>query len=407
MWRQQHSVMVVLMIRFDCHCGNVLEIPQSLAGQSVQCVACGRLRSVPELEDLPNLQRDGTFAITDSRWQERQPTIPAPSPNAAPGSSSAAASTPLRPVRVLPYSHTRPDRPSEPYIPERIVRWWTLPLDLFQPANASVLGIVFLVHLFAQFLALFAMAGVFPFWLLVIVIGLLLICHLGNVLDDTGPEGRDELPTVLRNAEWEDDLMRPFSFVLLAVGICFGPAIVLVHLLWNEPLAGDPATWAALGALLVLGIVSFPVVWLTVVASGTYLNLSPPRLLGMFSRAPVQFLLAIALLPIALGTYVLSLGLVYEFSRTFVAGVTPLLPFSLPRWLLACSGYGLLFFAIYAWHLLAWLLGKTYQDHHEQFPWVWQRHEKNRTTAEPARRLPQRLHPPSPTHAPDGFRIAP
>lgn len=371
------------MIRFNCHCGRGLQVPQSLAGQSVQCPACGLLASVPELEDLPNLEVDGTFTLSDSQWRERQ-TVSPPSDEVPP---LASTGRPVPPKRVLPYAHRRPGPAPTPYTPERWVRWWSLPLELFQPANASVLGIVLLIHFVAQLIALAAMAGVFPFWILVGAIGFFLVCHFGNILDDTGPEGRDELPAVLRNMDLEDDLLRPLLSLLLAAALCFSPAAVLSRLVWSNPLEGDPGTLTVLGALLILGFVTFPTVWLTTGTSGIYLNLSPPRLLGTFAAAPLPLLLAIPLLPMAAVMYGASLALLYEFNRTF-APSPGILPVSLPRWLLAFSGYGLLCVSLYLWHLLPWLLGKIYQDRHEQFPWVWQRHVRG---AKPAatRKVPR------------------
>ena len=49
------------MIQFPCHCGHDFDLPDSMAGESFQCLKCFRLVSVPALDDLAVLNPDGTY----------------------------------------------------------------------------------------------------------------------------------------------------------------------------------------------------------------------------------------------------------------------------------------------------------------------------------------------------------
>ena len=52
-----------LMIKFRCSCGQGLQVPESEAGGSTQCAKCGRLRSIPYLDELGAMEEDGTIRI--------------------------------------------------------------------------------------------------------------------------------------------------------------------------------------------------------------------------------------------------------------------------------------------------------------------------------------------------------
>ena len=52
------------MIRFRCRCEEQFEVPDELAGTSLQCLNCGLLVDVPTIDDLPGLEAGGTYIAT-------------------------------------------------------------------------------------------------------------------------------------------------------------------------------------------------------------------------------------------------------------------------------------------------------------------------------------------------------
>ena len=53
------------MIDFACHCGYKFSVPQEMAGGVIQCPKCYLLADVPQLGDLKNIEKDGTFKVTE------------------------------------------------------------------------------------------------------------------------------------------------------------------------------------------------------------------------------------------------------------------------------------------------------------------------------------------------------
>src|SRR5688572_11941574 len=51
------------MIRFPCQCGFEFDVSDQMAGNEMQCPRCMRLNSVPLLNDLTQLEQDGTICI--------------------------------------------------------------------------------------------------------------------------------------------------------------------------------------------------------------------------------------------------------------------------------------------------------------------------------------------------------
>ena len=55
------------MIQFACHrCSWKLAVHEDQAGESVQCPSCGFLVDVPRLDELGNLNDDGTYELNDA-----------------------------------------------------------------------------------------------------------------------------------------------------------------------------------------------------------------------------------------------------------------------------------------------------------------------------------------------------
>ena len=481
-------------IRFPCRCGNVIEAPVSLAGDSTQCPQCGRLRSVPTLEELPDLEDDGTFRLDE----ESAPKVVArpAAPAGPPTLEYAGPSTPARPVpssrpeyrpdpspaarrddpdllafrdgpdgkvetspqpaaprdeadsltfrdgpddddetaaphaefsRVVPKplkpepatveqlaeEKPKPAAPAAPtlnyaglgtraasgYAPAalkpldiRPVTWYGIPLALFQPANIFVLGIIFVLHVAAQVAGLIFAAGGFPLIVIVVLIWLVILAHYGATVQETGPEAHDELPPVLRNVNFGEDFFAPLAGLFGSAALCFAPAVGVLIANARYGLGDGPAVVAAVLAVT-LGVIAFPAVWLTVATSGSLHNLLPHRVLGVAVKSGVKYPAAVVLLVLTLlcygvGTFLTDvIGLIVYTVIGFFVPNMPEIPAFLTTQVLGVVtvagliGYPALVAGIYFAHAFAWLLGKMYQRHHDEFPWVLQRHVSTRDDA--------------------------
>lgn len=440
------------MIQFRCSCGHGLSVPEADAGGSVQCSRCGRLRSIPALDELAAMEEDGTIRVseglsppartadfptwTDPSGVDRRSTLeqilavappaqparsaakrprydpetgelvrefglappqerpdvppgwPEPAPEIPPVPAATRATTPAPAVppsmgtpNTLAYAHKRADYgrygSGQAPIPLHIrpVYWHTIPLELFQPANVMVMGFVFLIHLIIQGLGLMTLLGALPLVLLAIWLWLVVLAHYVIILDETGPERRDEMPGVLRNVSFGDDFATPLWALFTAIAVCFGPAALVARALaWSDVPAGLIPVIVLVA--MVLGTFFFPATLLTAATSGSVMNLAPHRITGVIIAAPLKYLLSVVLLVITVAVYAFGLGATGWLSMVG-AGWTTGTSFAL--WFASGLGYLALLTGIYGAHWFAWLLGKIYQEHHEQFPWVLQRHVSTRT----------------------------
>ena len=458
-------------------------MPLADAGGSVQCTACGRLRSIPELDELDAMEEDGTIRLTDGAASDlphtregaaggaaaQRPPRPvklpglvdyprftdpsgidrrasleailgvgAPraepeparrerydpetgelvtdlelaepgawtAPAHAPGPRDEAAEDGAEPSDVAPAPHNahglqelrreqpsqRPPPPTLAYantrenyvqpgrgykpIPLHIrpVHWYSIPLELFQPQNVLVLGFVLAMHLLVQGMVLLSLVGALPLLLLAGLIVLAIVAHYAIILDETGPEKRDEIPGVLRNVSISDDFLRPIWAVLTALALCFGPAAALGRAGgWAG--APDGPTLAAALIALVLGTILFPATLLTAATSGTFLNLAPHRVLGVLLAAPGKYFLGVLLFLVSVALYVVAFSALGYL--TFAAAGAFALT-GAQYFLAAVVGYFALMAAVYVAHAFCWLLGKIHQEHHDDFGWVLQRHISTR-----------------------------
>jgi hypothetical protein len=252
-------------------------------------------------------------------------------------------------------------------------------LELFMPANIAVILIVFaaflVVRVVAYFLMILLSVGGFiaaafstiPLWALLFFV----TAHYGTVIDEMGPTGKDQLPRPLRELRWNEDLWGMFARVVFGAIVCYWPVIVV-----GIALAGRPgeAGWGWL--TLALGTFFLPGVWLTLIASGSILNLRPDRVVGMVWRCGPGYLLLPAVLVIAviaqawagLGLDALP-GVVDQFVRTFVLAHKQ---FVVP------AGLATLLIGIYLAHFFCWYLGTLLRRHEDDFPWVWQEYERQK-----------------------------
>jgi hypothetical protein len=299
------------MIKFPCHCGHQFTFEDDMAGRQVQCPDCGRLNDIPSLDDLRNISEDGTYKLdsapalqepgrfqrlhhvyarqkTDALGEEIDLRV-TPEEIAAAGAPEiplvAAGSTPPPPVaprydpetgeriRELPVLHDHP--PENPAnIPmaktalDYAMRNRARPtqllrplLELFMPVNLIVMLFVLIAQVIAGTIPLAVLfitltMGVTAMLLVFLVLPLLLVCgvgvvaHYANVIEDIGPDDRDELPRFLRNMSIREDVWRPCVNFMAALICCFWPVLVLWHF--------DPTShWSGLILTLALIVARF------------------------------------------------------------------------------------------------------------------------------------------------------
>lgn len=412
-------------IQFPCHCGQRFVVEADRAGGTVQCPDCGLLCDIPTLSELENLSDDGTLllkpatikpepsrvAVVDRHFGPRRRDkdgneidlrntqddfqdvgAPAGEGHIPAGKEDARPTKPkydpvtgelIRPVPLA----KRPEIDEAKNVPVAkraltYAAWDTAQvmtarrifMQLFMPVNMVVMLFIFLFYIAFQLfgllgMSIFAAAGLMP-TLYNIPLMFQMMAHYVNVLEDTGPDGFDELPRPLRNLSFVDDFFRPFSNMTMALGYCFLPALICFEAL--------PPRVAGLGVLpLALGFLFFPAALLTLTAAGSLLNLRPDRLAGVIRASGGQYVLSLFLWVLGLPLFAESLFSVllipasiredhqwiYKFNKPFIA---------LP----------LLFATIILLHFASWHLGMIYRRYHQAFGWVLQEHVSARREAE-------------------------
>ncbi|HEV8292058.1 MAG TPA: hypothetical protein VGP94_09045, partial [Tepidisphaeraceae bacterium] len=250
---------------------------------------------------------------------------------------------------------------------------WKAPMLLFTPGSAVVLVIMFGIN--------FATLGV---WILIggglifaafipTFVYMFTIAHIANIVEETGPEEKDELPTPMRGASWYEDIWLPYWRFTVAFAVCYWPAFFVFYsrAMWLK--AGPLATLGISGGLALLGSFFFPAVLLTAIASGTYVNLRPDRVLGTIGAIGVRYLLVVLLWGgaawlFAVGTFG---GIAWAVNLVaFVKSIQtpPQLGLSLAEMAIG----------LYLLHMFGWVLGGLYRSCHNNFPWAFQRHISTR-----------------------------
>src|SRR5688572_15087352 len=269
------------LIKFPCKCGHRFALPLDMAAGVIQCPKCGLLSDVPSLSDLDAIVDDGTLRVQppqkrvepqrlselnklynpshfDELGNEKdlRPTFEdmeeigvdltpvdlkdqgrkaAPKYDPVTGELIREIEVGPEPVKFaagdeavgeIPVARTAltyaPARKTFAAIAARI------PVEMFMPQNVIVLLFMFLVHIINQ-MAMFAMMGGFFFIVpVVLILSGLLASHYGNVLEETGPEGVDEVPRPIRGMSFVDDIWRPFVAVSISGVLCYTPAYVVV-----------------------------------------------------------------------------------------------------------------------------------------------------------------------------------
>jgi hypothetical protein len=250
---------------------------------------------------------------------------------------------------------------------------WRAPMLLFTPGSAAVLLIMYAVHLVA--LAIWVIVGVgFIFaGLFVMFIYVVTIAHFANIIEETGPEERDELPTPLREVSWYDDVVLPYWHYTFSFGLCYWPAFLalLSRAMWIK--AGPDATVMTAMGLAAIGTFFFPAVLLSTTCSGTYVNLRPDRVLGTIGAIGGKYILVVLLWIVGGLTYAIGTGCAIVWAVRMLAFIKP------PRPPLSIGlSLALMAIGLYLMHMLSWILGGFYRNCHKDFPWAFQRHISTR-----------------------------
>jgi hypothetical protein len=408
------------MIDFRCHCGHPLSVPLELAGSVLQCPQCHRLCDVPLLSELQNIDEDGAYKLDKSpnlkndpdRIEEltavftrdhhdadgvpidlRQtmgeqeaitpPTIDPGAPKYDPVTGEL-----IRPLDIKTETAVNPKTlPTARRASPRLHKFdidapsplevFAIPLRLLRPVNLMVMFFILLAQAMCQFMIVVIAAGYWllaPFWIL---FHCLFLSHFANVIDETGPTNRNELPTPLRHLGWHDDTFGPFTRFLSALAICYGPAAAL---LFYAPVKNMlPIVLALSAVLIVLGTLLFPATLLTTVTSGSIVNLRPDRLVGVALTCGPEY--AIAVITWIFGGALWLAGTL----ATNLIGASALTQLTLPPQINMFSSYAVLIVGIFAMHFFSWHLGTLYRRHHERFPWMYQRHHHDVNMPAPAR----------------------
>jgi hypothetical protein len=388
------------MIEFPCQCGYRFRIPDDRAGASLQCPKCRRLNDVPTLSDLPAIKPDGTYLIdeppkekrnrfaefaraygrrsVDEDGNEKDLRLTIDDIRRATGlpPEAHAPSTPkydpvtgelIRPMGVsstdaqdaIPVAKTAIGY-AMPGVNPRISPGAVL-LALFAPTNAFVMVFIVLFHLVIQgSLAIIGFA--FPVFA---VFGLTfcILAHYGCVVQEIGPEEKDELPRPLRSLSWGDDLWGPFWAVVASLVLCYTPGIIALLRLGIAPRGLFLS-----GSLAALGTIVFPAILLTQTTSGHAANVRPDRVLGVIRQIGWSYPLLVVFWLLALGAYVVGIWRLELMTLGMMWGSTTKI-----FWMLA---FVTVMAAVYLMHFFCWQLGLHYRAKHFYFPWILQRHIK-------------------------------
>jgi hypothetical protein len=400
------------MIKFPCKCGFQFEVAQERAGEPLQCPRCMILNEVPLLSDLADLENDGTIRMEPISREEqgareeelRRTYLPRRQDetgndidmrntfqqyvnagaddvplelkdNLRPGTPKydPVSGELIKPLAmrgeearpVIPIASGPPTLHYEKnyFSPAQAI--WRAPMLLFTPGSSAVLLIMVAVHI--SMLAVWVLVGGGLIWagFIPFFVYMMTIAHVANIIEETGPEEKDELPTPMRGASWYEDIWLPFFRFLTAFAICHAPAFLAIFFLK----AHSPATVALFRGLFLAGSFFFPAALLIVNTSGTYINLRPDRILGTIGAIGIRYGLVVLL-------WLVSAWLLVEGTLRGIVWAASLVALDPPA--VAPPNIGItlaeITFGMYLIHMFSWILGGLYRSCHPKFPWVYQRY---------------------------------
>jgi len=404
------------MIKFPCKCGYEFEVAEERAGEPLQCPRCMLLNEVPLLSDLADLENDGTIRLEpipieeEGKREEELRRTYLPRRQDDDGNDIDMRNTFEQFVNAgadnIPLQlkdHLRPGAPrydpvtgemvralsvrgdeAKPVIPIAVgppmlqyqknyqspaLAIWRAPLLLFTPSNGAVLLIM--VGMQLAMLGVWILIGEFLLFgaLIPAFIYMLTIAHVANIVEETGPEEKDELPTPMRGASWYEDVWMPFWRFAISFVICYWPAFLVLFARAFGLKASHGTVINISRGLVLAGSFFFPAVLLTATAGGTYVNLRPDRVVGTITAIGVRYVL-VALLWCA------SAWLFLHGTIGGIAWATSLT--SMERAVEPPPHIGIsvaeIAISIYLLHMFGWILGGLYRSCHDNFPWAFQRH---------------------------------
>ncbi|MGF1632268.1 MAG: hypothetical protein ACFCVE_00320 [Phycisphaerae bacterium] len=301
---------------------------------------------------------------------------------------------------ALPLGYAKRSTPAVEPIPSLL----SLPMRLLLPHNLFVWGIVAAILLVSATVMGVPLAGALYTLILFPPLMMLAIGHVALVIESTGPMEADDLPAPLRDVSFVSDIWVPFFRTVQALAITFGLVILLEVYVGPFPAA---VSWL----LYLLAAAAFPAALLTFVAGGLYANLAPHRLLAVMRLGGLSYVLAVVLLLVGMQLVgfgfvgVLSVAVSWASQGVFIR--VPNFEISLPG--VGVLGWGPLYIVaagslvagVYLMHLFCWIMGVLFRRHHEQFPWIMQRHLSTRRDT--MRQLEDRYrqqHAPAPPEMP-------
>ncbi len=418
-----------------------MTVADDMSGESVQCPKCGLLVDVPLLDELQNLDSDGVIKVgprttPDAHRDGRRRDVPSVTRKDDPSDRRMTLDEVLEVDRHVdevnqPQIRSRPlydpltgelieplqisraersdsvkrpsagnanvgarpngSRPGSSVLgyargpvstdiqgkPANFLSIWFL---MFAPMNVIVWVLIASIIGGSIMLSMVPLAGV----LFAFLLGLPIICalmgHFGNIVDETGPVGRDELPTPLRHASIREDILDPMVSVAVAGALAFSPLLSVI--------AYAPRLPAQVYlAFIVLGFCVLPALLITKLCSGYFMNVLPHRSLPLMWICGVWYWWSALVLMVAIIVFMLGAAMSLSFGMRIGAimiapsGSTVSTPtmFGMSYQLEMILGTPTLFVGVFLLHAACWHLGMLYRKFYPRFPWLMQRHISTRT----------------------------
>jgi hypothetical protein len=351
------------MIDFPCACGTHYSLPDSMAGQSFQCDACGRLVVVPPMEDLQRIRPDGTYEMDGppplpvAQEQIRvatqviavQTKPPPPPPAPAVKKISAPVSKPVAPEKLEP-----PPPDAALYALDK----------MFSSRSFLVLALMTAIHVFLAFDLFFVTDRGPLFYIVPAAVIVVCLGFYSLIVQETGPGESDELPTPMRNFEFGPDIWQPFTQCAFVVFLCVMPIFFFGHLLLGLP--GGPSL---VTVFLLADVAVMPALLLTTSTGAVLENYHPAVLWRVIRLGGRPYFWATAAW--VLGGALLRLGEAgfYQLPFAWSAQLPPEgSENAQSAWLAVFELPAGLFFQYYA----CWVLGLIWRRRHKEFGWVKQ-----------------------------------
>jgi hypothetical protein len=414
------------MIQFPCKCGFRFNLDDDQAGGMIQCDRCGLLNDIPLHQDLAAINEDGTYKMDEPP--------PVQDPQAAADliyvftrgasdidgydkdmrlsseefdSVGSGAPIPLEPQADRPHGPKYDPETGElitefdvvddgrVYVDPATVPMATATLNyasgaaahrpslvkafvhLFSPPNLVVIFVIFCMHVFLWPIQFILNEGFFLIVAVEPIMIALILAHYGNVVEDIGPNDKDDLPRPLRDLNFYEDLWLPFCNVFAAMIVSYWPLLpVTAYLVGNEKYHFFLACLFVF--FVAIGTFAYPAVLLTLSGSGTILNLRPDRVLRVIGRTGAAYFLVMIIWMIAsVGYFWGFVGSAIATGRLMSGSPAQNLLFSWPAVTIA------LLVGIFFMHYLCVCLGLIYRAHSNDFPWILQRHVRTKQLVPP------------------------